>query len=80
MYTYMMRQNGLINTPVEAGIISFKNLNAGFLKFAKKDSVTSRKKDTLITEETLNNFKQQLDKLVLEIFNPKIDFIEKELS
>ncbi len=80
MYTYMMRQNGLINAPVEAGIISFKNLNAGFLKFAKKDSVTSRKKDTLITEETLINFKQQLDKLVLEIFNPKIDFVEKELS
>ena len=79
-YTYMMRQKKKIQLPVEAGIISFKNLNAGFLKFGKKESTYSRSKDQQINEETLNNFENELEKLILEICNPNIDFIEKELD
>ncbi|MBV7269703.1 PD-(D/E)XK nuclease family protein [Winogradskyella luteola] len=79
-YAYMMYQKRQINLPVEAGIISFKNLNAGFLKFGKKPSAFSRTKEQLITEEMLNNFEVQLKKLILEICNPNIDFIEKEIE
>ncbi|EDP72729.1 hypothetical protein FBALC1_16547 [Flavobacteriales bacterium ALC-1] len=79
-YAYMMHKKSLIELPVEAGIISFKNLKEGFLNFGKKESSHSRTKDQLITEETLCNFETELKKLVLEICNPNIDFIEKELD
>ena len=79
-YTYMMHQKNLIKLPIEAGIISFKNLNEGFLKFGKKESSHSRTKDQLITERTLDNFETELKKLILEICDSDIDFIEKELD
>lgn len=64
---------------IEAGIISFKNLNAGMLGFATKESKNSRSKDKAITHETLNEFVRELKKLILEICNPDIPFIEKEV-
>ncbi|MUU79204.1 PD-(D/E)XK nuclease family protein [Winogradskyella endarachnes] len=79
-YAYMMKQQNRIELPIEAGIISFKNLNEGFLKFGKKASTNSRSKDQLITQETLNNFEIELKKLITEICNPEINFIEKELD
>ena len=79
-YAYMMHKQNLIQLPIEAGIISFKNLSSGFLKFGKKASTHSRTKDQLITEETLNNFEIELKKLILEICNPELNFIEKELD
>ncbi|MFD0834892.1 PD-(D/E)XK nuclease family protein [Mariniflexile aquimaris] len=79
-YAYMMHLMGAIKLPVEAGIISFKNLNAGFLKFAKKDkSGRGAQKDFLITNETLDNFKVELNRLILEICNPNIPFTEKDI-
>lgn len=65
--------------PAEAGIVSFKNLKSGFLKFEKKEE-GSRKKDSLITEETLDLFQVELKKLIMEICNPDIPFIEKEIK
>ncbi|GAB4159057.1 MAG: PD-(D/E)XK nuclease family protein [Winogradskyella sp.] len=79
-YVYMMHQKGKIDLPIEAGIISFKNLNQGFLKFGKKETSNSRKKDQLITKDTLKNFEKQLFTLILEICTPNIDFVEKELD
>jgi len=79
-YAYMMYKKGKIQLPVEAGIISFKNLKEGFLKFGKKASTYSRNKEQLIDNDTLNNFEAELEKLILEICNPDIDFIEKELD
>ena len=80
MYAYMLCQEQVFSIPVEAGIISFKNLNSGFLKFAKKDKPGAyAKKNTLISEETLQHFYQELKQLILEIFDPNIDFIEKEV-
>ena len=79
-YAYMMQQSGTIKLPVEAGIISFKNLSAGFLKFAKKDKYgNGAKKDFLITQETLARFSTELKQLILEICNPNIPFTEKEI-
>jgi hypothetical protein len=79
-YAYMMHQKKLITLPIEAGIISFKNLNAGFLKFGKKETPFSRSRNQLISEETLNNFEIELKKLIVDICNPNTDFIEKELD
>ena len=80
MYAYMMNLKKPFNRNIEAGIISFKNLNNGFLKFGKKDTVHSRKKDTNTTTETLDAFETELKKLILEIYNPDIPFIEKEID
>lgn len=79
-YAYMMYKKAKIQLPIEAGIISFKNLKEGFLKFGKKGSVRARTKEQLITEDTLTNFENELHNLILEICNPDIDFIEKELD
>ncbi|WP_179375423.1 PD-(D/E)XK nuclease family protein [Winogradskyella wichelsiae] len=79
-YAYMMRQNNKIELPIEAGIISFKNLNGGFLKFGKKESAGSRKKDQLITNETLDDFEIELKSLIIEICNPELNFVEKDLT
>ncbi len=79
-YAYMMHQKSKIQLPIEAGIISFKNLNSGFLKFGKKDTQYSRTKHQMITDDTLANFESELKKLILEICDPKVDFIQKELE
>jgi len=78
-YAYMMNAKKPFTNPVEAGIISFKNLNNGFLKFGVKESTHSRNKDELISKETLNNYFIELKKLILEICNPDINFIEKKV-
>jgi len=65
--------------PAEAGIVSFKNLKSGFLKFEKKEA-GSRNKDSMISEETLDLFQIELKKLITEICNPDIPFIEKEIK
>ncbi|MEH6536717.1 MAG: PD-(D/E)XK nuclease family protein [Psychroserpens sp.] len=79
MYAYMMHKSNLISLPVEAGIISFKRLNSGVIRFATKPSSNSRSKDYSITTETLNAFEIELKKLISELYNPTIDFIEKEV-
>ena len=79
-YAYMLNQQKPFNFPIETGIISFKNLQSGFLKFTKREQPRGGNKDTLITEVTLNNYFQELKKLIIEICNPKINFIEKELK
>lgn len=80
MYAYMMQHKEPISTPVEAGIISFKNLNSGFLRFAKKDrSGAHAKKETQISEDIMESFSMELKNLIIEICNPKIPFTEKEI-
>ena len=79
-YAYMMHQSKEISLPIEAGIISFKNLSSGFLKFTKKDKPGGyAKKDILISQETIDHFYVELKNTILEICNPSIDFIEKEI-
>jgi len=72
-YALMLKNNSVINFPIEAGIISFKNLKGGFLKFTKKES---RNKETLITLETLGAFEEALKKLIKEICDINIPFKE----
>ncbi len=79
-YVLMMYNSKKIKKPIEAGIISLKNLNQGFLKFSKKDKHGAyAKKDTLITEETLKHFSTELKQLIIEICNQNIPFTEKDI-
>ncbi|WP_089886525.1 PD-(D/E)XK nuclease family protein [Kriegella aquimaris] len=64
---------------IVAGIISFKNLGSGLQYFGTKDSKASRKTDTVITQDTMLAFGEQLEELILEICNPDIPFVEKEV-
>ncbi len=77
-YALMYHKENPIST-VEAGIISFKNLSAGLIRFATKPKKGSRTKDNAITPKTLKLFAQELKSLILEICNPDIPFVEKEV-
>ena len=79
VYALMINKEILIEN-AEAGIISFKNLSSGFLKFGKKEKVGARTKDQLITQETLDTFTDELKGLILEICNPNEPFTEKEIA
>ena len=59
--------------PIEAGIISFKNLKSGFLS---TDFSTSRTKDSLITKERLDEFMEEIKSFLLEIYDLETPFIE----
>lgn len=79
-YAYMI-ENEYSSKQIEAGIISFKNLQSGFLKFAKKDkSGRGAIKETFINEEIFKNYTIELKKLILEICNSSIPFTEKEIK
>jgi hypothetical protein len=78
-YAQMIYQKQAFQQETEAGIISFKNLQSGFLKFGTKDRPGSRNKNQLVTAETLADFQTELKQLILEICNPDIPFTEKEV-
>lgn len=59
---------------MEAGIISFKNMKAGFLPFAIK---ADKEVFTTITPEILDYFKTEIIILINEILNSTIPFEEK---
>ena len=79
-YSYMLNSETPFTTPVEAGIISFKNLKSGLLKFAKKDKPGPyAQKTTLLSTDLLVRYEHELKTLILELFNPDMDIIEKEV-
>ena len=60
--------------PIEAGIISFKNLKAGFLPFNFK---TGKEVKTTIDQEIIDNYLEQIVLLLSQIFKETIPFKEK---
>ena len=76
LYAYLYSQENNIDftQPIEAGIISFKNLKNGFLKMNFAEG--RGKSDHTITEEKMNEFLAELKRILVEIFNPKIPFKE----
>jgi ATP-dependent helicase/DNAse subunit B len=72
-YSFMFEKqaNGI---EIEAGIISFKNMKAGFLPFGKK---IEKDIQTTITPEILESFKTELIFLINEILNSQMPFQEK---
>ena len=79
-YALMLLENRSSEKPVEAGVISFKNLKSGFLKFGKKEQARDKNKQTTIDGEILESFKVELKNLIGEICDPKIPFLEKEIK
>jgi hypothetical protein len=74
LYSYLFKTNYTDNKqPIQSGIISFKNLNAGFLKM---NFAPVKQKDYEVTEERINDFMDEIKSLILEILNPEIPFIE----
>jgi hypothetical protein len=61
------------NSPFYAGVISVKNMSSGimFLAFG-----AGRTKRTELQKEDLERFEKELEKLVIEIYKPDIDFTE----
>ena len=74
----LMYSNNTIKPSFEAGIIPIKKLSAGILRFAIKQSARGQKNHQ-INSKVLSDFELQLKHLILEIFNPKIPFMEKEM-
>jgi hypothetical protein len=60
--------------PMEAGIISFKNLKAGFMPFNFK---VGKEVNTIIIKETLKDYLEQIVVLLREILDENIPFEEK---
>ena len=80
-YATMINAQGSLEKPAEAGIISFKNLQSGFLKFAKKDKAGyTKNKRTQIDDEVFGAFETELKKLIAEICDPLVAFKEKEIK
>lgn len=69
-----MYENEANGKPIEAGIISFKNLKSGFLPFCFKEG---KEVDTIIGEEILSNYLEQMVLLLNEILDEEIPFEEK---
>ena len=72
-YAFMFEKEAK-GVPIEAGIISFKNLKEGFLPFNFKSGKEETKN---IEEEILNNYLEQIVLLVSEILDETIPFKEK---
>ncbi len=70
-YLYGKNKNLNFNTQnIESGIISFKNLKSGFIKVNNQE----------INQQTIDAFLIQLERLLLEIYDPQIPFTEKVLN
>lgn len=74
MYAYLYLKNHPASE-VEAGIISFKNFNSGFISFAQKPK--TRFEPRTIDSKVMDLFESQLIALIQELFNPEIPLLEK---
>ena len=69
-----MYENEANGKPIEAGIISFKNLKCGFLPFNFKEGKEDK---TTINTAIFNEYVEQIVLLLNEILNEEISFEEK---
>lgn len=72
-YSFMFEEQ-LNGRQMEAGILSFKNLKSGFLPFTFKEG---KEVTTIISEEVMQNYLEQIVGLLAEIMNNDIPFTEK---
>lgn len=77
-YAYMYYKENP-TSGMEAGIIAFKSLNSGLIRFATKTSprASAKDKEFTINGETIESFEEQLSRLLREICDPGIPFSEK---
>ncbi|WGH74550.1 PD-(D/E)XK nuclease family protein [Tenacibaculum tangerinum] len=76
LYAFLYTQHTQFHfeKPLEAGIISFKNLKSGFLQM--NFSSNYRTPDNAITQEKLEDFMTEIKAIILELYNPAINFVE----
>ena len=72
-YLYCSLNNIDDSQNLEAGIISFKNLNSGFLKM---NFAAGRSTDSNISKDRMEDFMEELKLILKEIFNPNVPFKE----
>ena len=73
-YSYVFKKaTGTDGSVMKPGIISFRNLNAGFLNVALPDNEP-------FSNKTIENFENVLKTIFLEIFNPEIPFCKTEIT
>ncbi|KAA1246298.1 PD-(D/E)XK nuclease family protein [Aquimarina sp. RZ0] len=77
-YAYMQHNEQAVSASFQAGIISFKNLKEGFLKFGTKES-SRGKVDYDVSANVFEEYIRQLKKLIIEISTIEIPFTEKEV-
>jgi hypothetical protein len=63
-----------LQQPMEAGIISFKNLKSGFMPFTFK---VGKEINTIIDKEMLQDYLEQIVVILREILDENIPFEEK---
>ncbi len=71
-YSLMLHKTDGLPENLEAGVISFKNLNSGFLCFQEN-------KNTAINIELMNKFEVVVIQLIHEILDLETPFVEKEI-
>ncbi len=77
MYSYLYFSNEPDQDQVTAGMISFKNFQSGFLSFSLKHK--NRYHEEPVTREILEKFQEQLNELLIELFDPEKPLEEKEV-
>ena len=70
-YCLMYDKNNEKQISLNAGIISFKNMNLGLMSLKKSNSVS-------FNNDELSTFKETLDKIIEEIFDTNLSFSENE--
>lgn len=77
LYAFLYTQNTKFDiSTLEVGIISFRNLNSGFLKM--NFSSNYKTPDHKVTAEKLAYFIKEIKGFLKELYNPEVDFIEPE--
>ena len=74
-YALMYFKNNPKCLDMEAGLISFRDLNKGLMKFGTKESL--KKIDHKIDLKKIEKFEMYLKDLILEIMNPNYPFLAK---
>ena len=78
-YIFMNSSHGITFTDLETGIYSFRKLKEGFHKFNFKPTSKAKDAKSKIDLEILTEFEKQLKKLILEIHDINVPFVEKKI-
>ena len=73
-FMYLESEDIVENKEMQAGIISFKKLQSGFMKLNFSEKY--RGEDFKVTSERVYEFIDEIKILIKEIYNPAVDFVE----
>lgn len=77
LYAFMFTQSSAKKyETIESGVISFKNLNSGFLKMNFSENY--RVKDNNVSPERIDAFLVEIKELIKEILDPNSPFVENK--